>query len=92
MESALNLPPAGFINVSKRPMLMSLNINLLAADSARPPLQPPPGSSSRLGEIKRVFCIYPPPSVGFALAKPMERRERADAPEHITACCQCFAS
>lgn len=57
MESALNLPPIGFINVSKRPMLMSLNINLPAADSARPPFRPPPSSSSMLGEIKCVFVV-----------------------------------
>lgn len=37
MESALNLPPVGFINVSAGPVLISLNINLLSADPARPP-------------------------------------------------------
>lgn len=37
MESALNLPPVGFINVSTGPVLISLHINLLTADPARPP-------------------------------------------------------
>lgn len=37
MESALNLPPVGFINVSMGPVLISLNINLLIADPARLP-------------------------------------------------------
>lgn len=37
MESALNLPPLRFINVGIGPVLISLNINLLVADPARPP-------------------------------------------------------
>lgn len=37
MESALNLSPVGFINVSTGPVLVSLNINLLIADPACPP-------------------------------------------------------
>lgn len=57
MESALNLPPVGFINVSIGPVLISLNINLLIADPARP-LQPLTGGLSRLGEIKCILFFF----------------------------------
>lgn len=40
MESALNLPPIGFMNVRERPMLMAFNVNLLATDSAHALLRP----------------------------------------------------
>lgn len=42
MESALNLPPVGFINVGKRTILVPLDINLLATESAGPPVSPHP--------------------------------------------------
>lgn len=42
VESALNLPPVGFINVGKRRILVPLDINLLATDSAGPSVSPHP--------------------------------------------------
>lgn len=59
MGSALNLPPVGFINVRKRPALMSLNINLLAADSARPP-SASARQSFQARRNKNHFCMIPP--------------------------------
>lgn len=91
MESALNLPPVGFINVGIGPVLISLNINLLIADPARPPSASAPWLIQAWGN-KMHFGIFSPSSTGFVLTKPMKRRERADAPEHIPACCQCLAS
>lgn len=53
MESALNLPPVGFINVGKRRILVPLDINLLATESAGPPVSPHPVVLSGWGGKKK---------------------------------------
>lgn len=58
---ALNLPPVGFINVRKRPALMSLNINLLAADSARPPSASARRRFFQASRNKEHFCTISSP-------------------------------
>lgn len=105
VESAFNLPPVRFINVGKRTILVPLDINLLATESAGPPVSSHPvvlyGWGGKKNNKKKNLYIWkynthahnfsPFISIGFTFIKTMTKPERAGAPEHITTCCHCFA-